>query len=305
MKAFKLVAAALLIGSTVPVNAARESEVSADGKVGASSYLSLSYYFSAQRFRFENVDDYYRDRYKDAKKLTGDQKFDWVVSRHTQARLYYNSCIADLFGCLNDVGTFFQRFREWNHYQRNEFPLGGSYISDDYYNYFLEVEVQRLMARYDAFYLAKPEFSNFVDYEYFADRGKVRFKDGLRTMRFGEVARKVVIQGKPAVYLMTLMLPNTFVKFNAGEVRWAGCIKTCDDIVKEIPGRYYFCTWDNQGNPLAVQPLKMPAGTGRTSEWEISVDGKVVELTGVDCRSKKKITQTFSLNERNDNCVEL
>jgi hypothetical protein len=305
MKVFKLVAAALLIGSTVPVNAARESDVSADGKVGASSYLSLSYYFSAQRFTFENVDDYYRDKYKDAKKLTGDQKFDWVVSRHTQARLYYGNCIAELAGCLNDVGTFFQRFREWNHYQRNEFPLGGSYISDDYYNYFLEVEVQRLMARYDAFYLAKPEFSNFVDYEYFADRGKVRFKDGLRTMRFGEVAQKVVIQGKPAVYLMTLMLPNTFVQFNAGEVRWACCIKTCDDIVKENPGKYYFCTWDKQGNPLAVQQLKMPAGTGRTTEWKISVKGRIAELIGFDCRSKKNITLTFSLDERNGNCVEL
>ena len=300
MKKLTLSALTLLLAGSI-------WSVSAGERRATAPEHSLSHHFSAQYYFLETVDDYYRERYKNVKKLDSDQKFDWAVCRHTKTRLVYGGCVENLLGRLSDeeLDIFIKIYRAWKKYYTEEYPSTRNFISGDYMTYGMEIDVQRLAARSDSFHFANTDLIKLVDYEYFANRARVRFADGKRRMRFGEVAEDVMVAGKNEVYIMSIVLPNTFVKVQDGKVQWISCIKTCDDPIKETYGKYYFCTWDKTGEPLAVYPINLPANSGIIDIRGLEVEGNTAKISAFDCKNKKEFVATFPIEGTNNNGVEL
>lgn len=156
--------------------------------------------------------------------------------------------------------------------------------------YSLMTDFSRIKSRWEAL---KLPYKHYLVYAKIANLCQVRLSCGTHKMRFGEVCLK-----KEACWAHDKDAVETFGKYYHSfpiSIVPESCQRSetiYAAVLQSIKG-LYLCTWDQEGMPLAVHPLK---NIKKTASVVLSADK--AEVTGID-KENKKHKLLFDLNANN------
>jgi hypothetical protein len=148
------------------------------------------------------------------------------------------------------------------------------------------LNIQRLETRYQAVSLQLDQPENYSIYSELLDKAKVRVDRGGITaeivFNFGEI---YTIESGINKFHAEL-IPSTCQKKNG---KFFGCIRTFENLFRGIHANYFFCIWNEKGDPLAMYPLNIPREKRMPLSIELDEKQNILKINEKDGVFSEKI----------------
>ena len=257
-------------------------------------------YFSARSYNFQNIDEFFQKKIKEAKKLDFDLHFKWMENRKAFAEFQLHSLVCRPYMEPSDAERLrlFREFSAWRKYCENDRPADAHYVARWNSLKGMMVDTQRLSTRYEAFCLLLESPEEYKNYAKLADKGEIRL-DGNPShpirMRYGEITTEDKAGNNEINYdFHAELMPKTCFKIKNGYV---GCLRTFESPSPSIMAQYYLGVWDDAGKILALYPLDIPVEKRNKLAVESNIYGSLIAIHPADGVYGEKLQLSISGND--------
>lgn len=255
-------------------------------------------FFSARHYNFQYIDDLHTKNYKailsgkkkGSVRLDEDWFFDWMLDR----KEFQNFMLCD-FICNNAYEvpeskkiSVFKDFLEWKKYLKNEgnFFSGIFRTTNAMHIDSVILAVQRLETRYQAIDLQLNQPEKYSIYSELLNKAKVRVNRGGITVpvkfTYGEI---YTIESGFSKFHAEL-IPETCLK---KDEKFFGCLRTFENLYRGIHANYFFCIWNEKGEPIAMYPLNIPQEKRNAFPMELDQKQNILKINKKDGVFSEKI----------------